>query len=476
MNAREPVMAAAMGAALLAVGLPGGSGDDDEFIARGEQRAVTTAQTADGVEISASCAGAEKSITCNAKDELLLDVDVREHRRQLGVLLFSQVSKDEGKITWFFPKAGEAAPVVEGGSTLQKLTLSAPQGQGHYLMVVVDKEVSRKDVLSKVQQVLEKAEAADAQPLLWRAAAGGAACMLARGQLDSAEQALSRTMQEAERAESHVAFAAALTTWAETLRHQGRYSEALSQLYRRLPMASQRQDPGPYVRMLLATAWLELDLSRLGRAQECTDTLAATIHRGELLHIRLEAQLLNGRILLASGQYRRASYVLQEVHDSAKKAELTVLRERARAVLAETLYALGDREAGRSLFQSAVLGMLGTGDLTMLAEAVRGRARVEAVTRDPSDIFKPVARLLDEQPVALLRLEQLLARAAWHRHHGEKPAAHQCHREAAMVLNRVATQLNDTDRAALRVHPWSTWIRRGLTSRSSTGGRGKGAG
>jgi hypothetical protein len=35
-------------------------------------------------------------------------------------------------------------------------------------------------------------------------------------------------------------------------------------------------------------------------------------------------------------------------------------------------------------------------------------------------------------------------------------------REAAMVLNRVATRLNDTDRAALRVHPWSTWIRQGL--------------
>jgi len=154
-----PLMAAAMGAALLAVGLPGGSEDDPEFVARGEQRAVTTAHTPDGVEISASCAGAETSITCNAKDELLLDVDVREHRRQLGVLLFSQVSKDEGKITWFFPKAGEAAPVVEGGSTLQKLTLSAPQGQGHYLMVVVDKQVNRKNVLSKVQQVLEKAEA-----------------------------------------------------------------------------------------------------------------------------------------------------------------------------------------------------------------------------------------------------------------------------------------------------------------------------
>jgi len=325
------------------------------------------------------------------------------------------------------------------------------------------------------ERAMEHAEAADARPLLWRAAAGGSACMLARGHLDDAEQALSRTMQEAGRAEAHVAQTIALTTWSEALRHQGRYSEALGQLYRRLPHASQHQDPGPYVRLLLATAWLELDLSRLGRAQECTDTLAATIHRGELLHVRLEVQLLNGRILLASGQYRRASYVLQEVHDSARKAELSVLRERSRAVLAEALYALGDRDAGRAMFQSAVLGLLGTGEVTLLAEAIRGRARVEAVERDPRDLFKPVAQLLDDQPVALLRLEQLLARAAWHRAHGDQEQARMCHREAAMVLNRVATQLNDTDRAALRVHPWSNWIRRGLTARSGSPGQGKGA-
>ncbi len=323
------------------------------------------------------------------------------------------------------------------------------------------------------EEAIQIAEAHDDARLLWRASAGSADCILSRGRLDDAEQALSRTMQEAERAGDAHAFANALASWTEALRHQGRYSEALAQLYVRLPEASQLQDPEPYVRLLLATAWLELDLSRLGRAQECTDTLAATIHRGELLHVRLEVQLLNGRILLASGQYRTAAYALEEVHQSASKAELFVLKEHARAVLAEAMYALGDRDAGRTLFQSAMLGLMGTGDVTLLAEAIRGRARVEASTRDPEEIFRPVARFLDEQPVALLRLEQLLARAAWHRVKGEAPAAAACHREAAMVLNRMATRLNDTDRAALRVHPWSSWIRRGLVSPT---GRGKGAG
>jgi len=324
------------------------------------------------------------------------------------------------------------------------------------------------------EQAIQLAEESGEHPqLLWRASAGSASCLLSRGSLDDAEQALARTMQEAERADDAYAFSAALAAWTEALRHQGRYSEALAQLYVRLPEASQLQDPEPYVRLLLATAWLELDLSRLGRAQECTDTLTATIHRGELLHVRLEVQLLNGRILLASGQYRSAVYALEEVHQSARKAELTLLMERARAVLAEAMYALGDRDTGKSLFQSAMLGLLGTGDITLLAEAIRGRARVEASTRDPEEIFRPVHALIDEQPVALLRLEQLLARAAWARVHGEDRTASACHREAAMVLNRIATRLNDTDRAALRVHPWSTWIRRGLVTQAR---RGKGPG
>jgi hypothetical protein len=218
----------------------------------------------------------------------------------------------------------------------------------------------------------------------------------------------------------------------------------------------------PYIEQLLATGWIELELSRLGRAQECHDELAATIHRGEHLHLRLEAQLLHGRIQLVSGQYRVAAYVLGEVHRTARQADLPVLAEHARALHAETLFALGDRDGASAAFQSAVLGLLGSGDQTVLAEGCRGRARIQATERDPDEIFRPAQRLIDEQPMPLLRLERLIARGAWHRAHGERELARQCLQEAASVLNRVASDLNDTDRAALRVHPWSTWIRRGL--------------
>jgi hypothetical protein len=100
--------------------------------------------------------------------------------------------------------------------------------------------------------------------------------------------------------------------------------------------------------------------------------------------------------------------------------------------------------------------------VTILAEGLRSRARTQATERDPLEIFKPVSRLLDEEPMPLLRMEQLLAQGAWHRHQGQNDRARNDLREAAAVLNEVATGLSDTDRAALRVHPWSAWIRRGL--------------
>jgi len=313
-----------------------------------------------------------------------------------------------------------------------------------------------------VERALATAEAAGDAGLFGEAVLQSAACRLARGRFDDAEQSFSEAMQAFERAGNRGGFWRALARWATTLRLQGRYSEALSQLYQRLPEASQSQESTPYVELLHATAWLELDLARLGRAQEYTDELASTVHRGEHLHLRLETQLLNGRILMASGQFRNAAYTLQEVHRSARNAELPVLSEQSRALLAEVMHAMGDHESATAMFQSAVLGLLGTGDVTVLAEGIRGRARAEAGTRDPADIFRPVARLLDEEPMALLHLEKLLALGAWYRGKGDRVQAHRSYREAAMLVNQVASGLNDTDRAALRVHPWSNWIRQGL--------------
>lgn len=334
------------------------------------------------------------------------------------------------------------------------------------IAIELARSARRHGDLSKAEQwvddAIEAAERARDVPLQATANTESAACMLCRGNLADAERTLTRAMQMFERADLRAGFFKTLALWSTVLRHQGRFSEALSQLYVRLPESSECQDPTPYTELLLATAWVELDLSRLGRAQECTDELAATVHRGEHLHLRLEAQLLNARILLASGQYRNAQYMIQEVHRSARNADLPVIAERARALLAEVLYAVGDREQSAREFQSAILGLMGSGDLPALAEGCRARARTQSTERDPDDTFKPVKRLVDEHQMPLLELERLLAKSAWERSRGNKDEARIHLREAATMLNKVATDLSDTDRAALRVHPWSGWIRRAL--------------
>ena len=76
--------------------------------------------------------------------------------------------------------------------------------------------------------------------------------------------------------------------------------------------------------------------------------------------------------------------------------------------------------------------------------------------------MQPLRSWLDTTAPPLVRLEELLAQGATARRQGDRDAARQAHRAAAMVLNGVASKLNDTDRAALRVHSWSRRIRKGL--------------
>ena len=63
--------------------------------------------------------------------------------------------------------------------------------------------------------------------------------------------------------------------------------------------------------------------------------------------------------------------------------------------------------------------MMGTGDVSVLAEGVSQSGAVRSRQfAHPEELFRPVRRLLSDEPMALLRLEQLLAKGAWHRHPG----------------------------------------------------------
>lgn len=254
----------------------------------------------------------------------------------------------------------------------------------------------------------------------------------------------------------------AVATWATCLRHQGRYSEALAQLHQATGEAAQQANVLPHVELLLATATIEYDLQRLGRAQDCLDEMRLLLGKGEHLRLRLEAQLLTGRVQLASGRLDDASWSLRQALMTAQNAGLHAIAELARTSLAETASERGELVESDTLFQSAILGLMAAGSQLALAEGCRIRARVKSTTTAPDALFSPVRALLKEQSMTLLRIDHLLARGEWHGARREHRLSQQAFRTCATVMNRLATRLSDTDRAALRIHPWAARIQAGL--------------
>lgn len=297
-------------------------------------------------------------------------------------------------------------------------------------------------------------EAGHAQRIL-RAQTARARVEAVKGHIESATQKLKRLH---ERAKDHASERLAiLAVWAGVARLEGRFSEILSLLDPALSEARKQADVPTLVGLLSAAAAVELDLGRLGRAQEHTDELLALVGAGERLRLRLNARLLQGRILLYSGQAERAAFVLDEVVQQANLARLVVLVERGRASLGEATVAMGQVEEGNRLIQSAMMGLAGTGHRLALGEAVIARARALGSDAAADRAFRLIGPLMADPGAVVFRLERAIVSLRGQR----DPAAVQEARIAAETMMRtlVASQ-DDSVAAALRVHPWTRELNR----------------
>lgn len=319
-----------------------------------------------------------------------------------------------------------------------------------------------EDAQAWADKALTAAREAEEVGLISRSYAVLGHCALAAGRLRQAQQQVERALTAGERDPDPTPRWLAAAVQADVLRAMGRFTEAMAALAARVHQARHHSDPGPVIRLLLAEARCHLDLSRLGRAQECLDELAATVNKAERLHVRLEVQVLHGRILIASGQLAEAAWRLTDAQASADRAGLRGLAEWARGLLAEAVWALGNIERGGELFEEARAALLEMGDLMGLADVTVGHARALEGSTSPDALFAPLDALMHREPAQALRLECILAQREWHQHRGHALRAAQVAREAAMALNRIGSTLGHTDRAALRVHPWSRRIRQGL--------------
>ncbi len=279
---------------------------------------------------------------------------------------------------------------------------------------------------------------------------------LLRGRVAEAEAVVERAVRVFDEHDDLRGQSLALPLWSEALRRQGRFSEALARL---APLAAELRDgqaPSFYVRAVLAQGWIELDLCRFGRVQELVDELAAILRRGEHLHLRLEADLLRAHILLESDQPFEARVVADGVARRAEAGALHPFAARARALMAAVEQARGDSASSTLMFAAACTRLQHLGDMMALADAVVLRARWQPTAVRPRELFAPLLPTLREQPLLPLELERSIARVRYLEARGADAKGAREHGQA--VLERVRSSLADTDRAALRVHPWTDVI------------------
>lgn len=286
---------------------------------------------------------------------------------------------------------------------------------------------------------------------------GVAGWQYARGLLQEAERTVVSAIKVFDEVGDTRGISLALPIWADTLRQQGRFTEVLGVLNGQMPVMRESEDASLYVRLMLASARTENALGRLGRAQESIEELAANLRKGEHLDLRLSAELVTGGIQAASDELEEARHTLHRVVERAQSAGLVVIAHRARAHLASVAYRQGDERGAHRLFHEAVGALRKSGDMPATVEAVALQASVFAETTDPDRIYASVTDFVDNQPAPIARLERELARLRYAVARDEDPS--EPAGAAIRLIERVAKALSDTDRAALRLHPWTYPLR-----------------
>ncbi|MEQ1564445.1 MAG: protein kinase [Myxococcota bacterium] len=292
---------------------------------------------------------------------------------------------------------------------------------------------------------------------------GVASWQLARGLLVEAERTSGAALTQLQESGDLRGISVGIPILTEALWYQGRFSDAIAVLEAHLVDLRECEIPTFYVRALLAAAAAEVGIGRLGRAQEYVDELGANLRRGEHLDLRLQADLAWGRIQVASGLYADAVAKLREVEDRARAAGLTVVAESAAAIGAEGVWALGDQKGALVSFRKATAKLQQTGDVPALTQAIIAQGRAMSESVDPDLVYRPIDDWLVSQPAVVVRIERQIARGRYLKAMGRPH--HESFDDAQSLIEDLTFRLTETDAAALRLHPWTRWIRRARKAR-----------
>ena len=373
---------------------------------------------------------------------------------EVGVLLAeARLARTLGHLVNHHKKLKEAEDAAESSADPRLVSQVACERAGALRLAGRIRDADRW-----VETAMTAGAEAGEQPLLW-ARVTEASVRVGQGRFAEALSTLDNVIDGFTRLDLPRGIWACLPSRATVLRLQGRYTEALDAIYQFMPQVRRCQEPTPLIRLLLVAAECEADLHRLGRAQEHIDEIDTLVRKGEQLDLRLVASLLRGRILLSSGHLRPAHMTLDEAHQRARAAGLPAISEVARALTAETLQALDNRRGARDLFASAILGLMGAGDAAALVEGTLARLRAMGPSEPSSQILKPIHTIMHRENLRIVTVERLLADARHHERWQRTSDARSSALEAQAALDELSEHLSDTDRAALRLHPWSRHIR-----------------
>lgn len=269
-----------------------------------------------------------------------------------------------------------------------------------------------------------------------------------------------------------VAIAGARVALAEALARQGKLSAALDALAEGLPATRHLEDPAPYASLLVAMGWCEVELNRLGPAQDCVDELVACVRPGELLRTRLEVSLLEGRVQLLSGDPYAAAVTLRKVDEAATSASLGHLAAEARAWLidAEGGMAAGP-QALDAWYQSRRLGFLASRDVwTYTNDCLRYLQHRKPA---PADVVTALDKAVGTDPPPAVRIRVALARFDLALAARDANAGRSATKDAGAALEAFAAGLSDADHATMNVHPWTARVRAAIGAlKGSKGPRG----
>lgn len=307
----------------------------------------------------------------------------------------------------------------------------------------------------------ELAEAASSDLLWAQCEVGRAGVLYAVGQLYEAEFSATRALEIFDANEHLPGMSLAISTWANSLRHQGRLSQALEVLAAAAPILRVSERPSFYLRVLISMARCEMALGRLGCAQECLDELDAMLRPGEHLHLRLQVSLVHAAVQQLSGQGHRAAELLQDVIKRATSAGLKIEAEVGRFYLAEAIWR-SDPETAEQYFELSTARLEKMGHVPGLMECCAARARVAQRTTPPDVIFRPVNQVLSVQPTELARLNWAIADAEYTVAQ-RKDSSHAWH-NARLIWDGIWEQLNEIDKSSMHLHPASKKIEEGISA------------